>query len=330
MPKTSTPRLHQGYITSSTAATVQESTSEPEPPFPLKQAKRELPLPGAEKQRLDAKKPLSFSVAFLASLFMLLVLASGCEMQQDIEVDMLAHEPVTLVECYLEPGQPARLLATKSVGFFDTLEIMAADDLQVSLFENGRHIQLENRYYGDSLYYDIFNYISSDTVQFKEGAQWELVVHRQEEEIARGTARFLPKPRIKDISFTLSADSILNLSIQVEDDPTQENYYRLRVYMKNMLPSFGFTGLWNDQAATGNLLKISTGPSIKANVDSIIVSLYHIDKEYYTFLRSVQKAYDANYNPFAQPANLESNIQGKAMGIFTTISGVTDTIRIMP
>ena len=276
-----------------------------------------------------SRKYFSFSAALFSSLLMLL-LGSSCEMQQDIEVKMPIHEPVTLIECYLEPGQPARLLATKSVGFFDTLEIMAADDLQVSLFENGRHIQLENKYQADSTYYDIFNYISSDTVQFKENTQWELVVHRQEEEIARATTRFLPRPKIKDVSYTLRADSMLSLQIEVEDNPGQENFYRLRVYMNNMLPSFGYTGLWNDQGAANNTLKINTGPSIKANVDTIIVSLYHIDKEYYTFLRSVEKAYNANYNPFAQPANLESNLQGKAMGVFTTLSGVSDTLCVRP
>lgn len=256
----------------------------------------------------------------------MLLLGSGCEMQENIVVNLPPHEPVTLIECYLEPGVPARILATQSVSFFDSLELVPADGLQITLYENAKQIPMQNMYLGDSIYYNIFNYISSEAVHHNENARWELVVRRQEKEIARAVARFLSKPKIKSINYQLDADSLLSVQVQLEDNPLQENFYRLRIHTKNMVPSHGFRGLWNDKTATGNTLQMNTGKALKAHNDTLIVSVYHIDEAYYNFKRSVQKAYDANYNPFAQPANLESNLQGEAIGIFTAVSSVSDTL----
>lgn len=322
MPEKTTPFLDQLHNPAALKKTLPDSETEPACSGAWYAYFRRLP----EQVKSSFSQRIGACNVVFAGIMGLLLLTSACEMQQDIEVKVPAHEPVTLIECYLEPGAPARILATKSVAFFDSVELVPADDLQISLFENGQPIQLENKYQGDSVYYNVFNYISSHKVNFDENARWELVVRRQEEEIARGTAQFLPKPKIKSINYQLSADSLLSLEIEVEDNPLQENYYRLRVRTMDMIPSSGFRGLWNDQTASGNTLKLNTGPGLKAKTDTIIISLYHIDKSYYTFMRSVQKAYDANYNPFAQPANLESNLRGPAMGIFTAVSAVHDTI----
>lgn len=292
---------------------------------------KEKPAPEAQAAHATLQKPqpkpLHLFTGLLAAFFTLLMLPA-CEMQQNIEVELPGHEPVTLIECYLEPGQPARLLATRSVSFFDSAEFKTEDELQVSLYENGRLYRFDHRYEIDSFYLTIFNYISADSITYSENSNWELVVRNQDEEIARASARFLPKPSIRQIEYQVDTDSLLSLQIQVADDPASKNYYRLRIYSSDMLPHNGFSGLWNDLNASGGMLKINTGRALKIGSEKVIVSLYHIEEEYYNFLRSIQKAHDANYNPFAQPANLESNLNGKAIGIFTAVSGQTDTLHV--
>ena len=252
----------------------------------------------------------------------------ACNMHQDIVVDLPQHTPVTFVECYLEPGAPARVLATQSVAFFDSVEIKPVDGLDIHLYRNGELVPLTNTYQIDSFYHSAYNYVSSEEIEYDANAVWELIVHREEKEIARAVTKFLPKPIIKGTRYTLSADSILSLEIQVADDPGQDNYYKLYVHHKGMLPSSGFKGIWTDQAAENGMLNLKTGPEFRLKNDSVVVSLYHIDKAHYNFLRSLEKASNANYNPFAQPANIESNLKGEAMGLFTTLSSTTYTIKV--
>ena len=53
--------------------------------------------------------------------------------------------------------------------------------------------------------------------------------------------------------------------------------------------------------------------------DTIISTLFHIDKAYYDFRESVQNAINSNGNPFGQPGVLKSNIEG-GLGIFTGLT----------
>ena len=256
------------------------------------------------------------------------LLASACSMQQEIEVDLPQHNSLTFIECYLEEGVPARALATQSVSFFDSLEVKAADNLQFTLYRNGEQINLTNEYEVDEFHQTVYNYISSANIDYDEHAQWELVVHRQDKEIARGSTRFLSKPVIKQINYSLTADSLLSVEVKIEDNPVQENYYRLSMHSQGRKSDDGFNGVWNDNTAVDGVLKLSTGYSIKAYSDSVYVSVYHIDREYYDFLHSLKKAYEANYNPFAQPANVESNLQGEAKGVFTAVAGQTEVFYV--
>lgn len=263
-----------------------------------------------------------------ALLFFLLLLGAACSMQQDIEVNLPAHTPIPFVECYLEPGVPARVLATQSVAFFEKLEVAPEDDLNVRLYRNGEEILLKDEYLVDSTHNNVFNYISSDTVHYDQTSQWELVVHKEEKEIARGEARFLPRPEIEKINYTLGADSLIALEIKIKDNPEEKNYYRVRIYAKDEFPGSGFNVLYTDEIARGGTLTVHTGLTLRTPNNGLVVSVYHLEESYYTFLRSLQKAFDANYNPFAQPANVESNLQGEAMGVFTAVSGVTELVYV--
>lgn len=260
--------------------------------------------------------------------FLLLLTFAACSMQEDIEVDLPAHTPISFIECYLEPGVPIRALATESVGFFEKLELAPADDLQIHLYRNGEQIQLVNEYLVDTVHNNVFNYLSSHVIEYDQNSSWELVVHRQEQEIARGETRFLPKPEIEKIGYTLGNDSLIALQVTLKDNPAEANYYRIRARAKGAFAANGYEGIWTDEAAKEGKLKLNTGFKLKTPNDTLVITLYQLDKGYYTYLRSLQKAFDANYNPFAQPANIESNLQGEAMGVFTAVSGTTEMVYI--
>jgi hypothetical protein len=61
--------------------------------------------------------------------------------------------------------------------------------------------------------------------------------------------------------------------------------------------------------------------------DSIIVRVFALNRDYYLFLNSVELAKQVNGNPFVQPAQVVSNING-GFGIFTCLQYVTKGMRI--
>ena len=257
-----------------------------------------------------------------------LAVLSSCSMQEEVDIDLPTHTPVTLIECYLEPGQPAKALATRSLGYFDESEVAAANDLRISLHHKGRSIHLANTYVVDSARRIAYNYYSTDTILYLEGASWEMVVSDQEKEIARGTATFLSKPVIKGINYSLDAEENISLDIELVDDPSTEDYYRVMLHFPGSPPWGHFDGLWTDAKAAEGTLKISTGYQVKMYGTWIAVSIYHLDKGYYEFIRSLDQAHDANYNPFSQPANIRSSLTGESMGVFTAISNTVDTVYV--
>lgn len=250
-------------------------------------------------------------------------------MHQNMDIELPAHEPVTLIECYLTPGNSIKAIATRSVSFFDEVEVRDADDLSIWVYQPGQEIQLTHGLFVDSVQQAAYNYFSlDDTVHYAEGESWQMVVRRGEEEIARGTTKFLPQPVIKNISYNIRPDSLISVSVTLQDSPNTTNYYRVMLFQDGSPPWGHFDSIWTDQYAEGEELTIHIGPHVELWGDWLDVRIDHIDEGYYKFLNSLGKASSANYNPFAQPANIESNLEGKAFGVFTAISRTTERVMV--
>ncbi len=50
--------------------------------------------------------------------FAVLILVS-CNLTRDVDIELPEYDRQPVVECYLEPGKPFRLLLTRSYAFFD-------------------------------------------------------------------------------------------------------------------------------------------------------------------------------------------------------------------
>ena len=46
---------------------------------------------------------------------------ASCNLTNDVNIELPAYDQQPVVECYLEPGKPFRLLLTKSYAYFDPL-----------------------------------------------------------------------------------------------------------------------------------------------------------------------------------------------------------------
>ena len=60
-------------------------------------------------------------INILKNITLLAVLAffSACNLTNDVNIDLPDYDRQPVVECYLEPGKPFRLLLSQSYSFFD-------------------------------------------------------------------------------------------------------------------------------------------------------------------------------------------------------------------
>jgi hypothetical protein len=110
------------------------------------------------------------------------------------------------------------------------------------------------------------------------------------------------------IAITKVTDIIRFLCIIIEKTPYSEYDF---VYF------FDLTNM-HTNALSVNLFK-------KEYADSIQITLFHLQKDFYDYNQSVNNASNAYYDPFVTPERVRSNVHG-GIGIFTFFTKDTKTI----
>lgn len=253
----------------------------------------------------------------------------ACDLEQEVDIDLPEYESRIILECYLEPGQPFSLLLSRSHPFFDPfpplnqdfLANILIDSAQVEIAHNGRTYVLENRLAFNPQTRKVFNYYSSEKVPFDTIAPFELSVTLPDGQAISGTTRILPAVGIDSLVVQFAeSDTLARVLTYFTDDTSERNYYR-RMFHQSSLDSSAVQDFSVDDRILEGTAVFGTGYNYSEG-DTVISTLFHIDRSYYEFLESVGDALNANGNPFAQPSPIISNLEGTvdAVGIFTGIS----------
>ncbi len=269
-------------------------------------------------------------------LFSVIAFLGACNLSKDIEIELPAYDRQPVVECYLEPGRPFRLLLTQSYAFFDPFALDSSF-LQRTLLQNalvtisydGRTDTLPNQLTFDLSPARVFNYTGTNIVPATIGQVYQLriVLSDGGGEIT-SSATMLSQVKIDSVvvEFNPSIDTLGRMLTYITDDQSQANFYR-RLLNYTALDSFPDQDfLVTDRFSTTPSIAFGTGYEL-AKGDTVFNSIYHLSPDYYDYLESVQLAISGNLNPFAQPSPIKSNVSGTAnpLGIFTCL--VYDRIR---
>ncbi|HFA47495.1 MAG TPA: DUF4249 domain-containing protein [Bacteroidetes bacterium] len=269
-------------------------------------------------------KPLYFC-AFIFTAF----LFSCGGLEKEIDLELPAYESQVVVECYLQPGLPYALALTKSAAYFDPfptdsfdfLESILEDSAEVTIMHEGETIKLENQLYFDQEAQRLYNYFSPDIVPEDFENNFTLSIVTKDGREVRAFTRILPVVPIDSVvvEFNPEVDTLARVLAYVYEDPTEDDYYRRMLHVGSLdtVPDLDFT--LNDDFVDDDILVFGTGFDFMVG-DTIINSIFHIDRAYFDFLESITFAIDANGNPFGQPAAINSNLEGDAIGIFTGLS----------
>ncbi len=264
-------------------------------------------------------------------LFALLTTLSlaACNLTQDVDIELPDYAGQPVVECYLEPGQPFRLLLTNSYGFFDPfgldsnfLDKTLLQGALVTISYDGTTDTLANTLIPTFSPFKIYNYNSSSVVPSTVGTTFNLNIVLPNGTNITGQTIMLPMVPIDSIVLEWSEtnDTSARVLTYITDDLSMDNFYRrlLNYASLDSVPEQDF--LVSDRLNTTNKVVFGTGYDLVEG-DTVINSILHIEEAYYNYYESVQLAIQGNQNPFAQPSPIKSNVKGTGnpLGIFTTL-----------
>lgn len=276
-------------------------------------------------------------------------LLSSCDLTQEVTIDLPDYESEVTVESYLQPGLPFSVVLTKSVSFFDELQLIYVEGATVTVSYNnqtdtlteltiplntpGLELLLDTallRDFQNFLGDGITIYGSLAPVPPLYNTPFTLKVTTEDGEELSATT-FIPSPVTFEepvIRFDDENERALLLT-QFQDDGARANFYRRilekreqqinenedgsvdTVWVSDELQDF----LVDDELNNGELQTFGTAFDFVRG-DTIIQTIFSVTEEYFDFITTRDAALGASLSPFGQPAQLKSNIQG-GQGIFT-------------
>lgn len=264
-----------------------------------------------------------------------LALLAACNLTKDVDIDLPDYARQPVVECYLEPGKPFRLLLTQSYSFFDPfgldssfLEKTLLQNAFVTIRYNGQTDTLVNQLSIENSPLKIFNYTGTNIVPATPGIEYTLNIVLEDGGVITGQASMLPFVPIDSIvvGWSPERDTLARVLSYITDDLGQQNYYRRMLHYSSLdsLPEQDF--LVNDRISTNALIAFGTGYELTEG-DTVFNTIFHISQAYYDYAESYQLAILGSVNPFAQPSGIKSNVSGNAnpLGIFTCLVYDRDT-----
>jgi hypothetical protein len=255
----------------------------------------------------------------------------SCNLDREVEIVLPEYDSQRVLECYLEPGQPFRLLLSNSSSYFDPfpteenlllfLDQILERDADVRITFGNREIVLRNEINIDFETLKFFNYVSDEIVPEDFTLDYNLEIILKDGRTITGQTRVLPPVPIDSLALEFNDRGEARTLIFIKDDRSVPRYYRRMLHFGSLdsLPSQDFIA--DNSIVDNGLLAFGHGFSAESG-DTIINTVFTIDKAYFDFLVSVNGSIAANGNPFAQPGVIFSNIRGSAgaIGIFTGIT----------
>lgn len=265
-------------------------------------------------------------------LFLIVLLSLGlgaCNLTRDVEVDLPDYERQPVVECYLEPGKPFRLLLSQSYSFFDPLGLDSSflnktllQGATVKISYNGESVTLPNQFSFEPGPLKLFNYTATALVPATPGVEYTLDITLSDGNTITGKTIMLPRVPIDSVpvEFNPQLPNKARTLMYATDDLGTADFYRRMLHVSSLDSLAEQDFITSDRLSTNSTVAFGTGYDFVEG-DTVINSLFHITEDYYNYIESVQLAVVSSGNPFAQPSPIKSNVTGSSnpIGIFTCL-----------
>lgn len=240
-----------------------------------------------------------------------LIVISGCSTSDDLDISIPDQQKEIVVECYLTPGYPMELTLIENNLLNDELTLISLWNADVSITLGDSVYHLQNLFYRKKDRQVFVNYRHDDTLRIEPDIPISLKVVSKYNDTLYAETRTLSSIDIVDCKLENE-----KVRIQFSGTSDASPFFRISLsgFVADSIKSSKSVYVDN-KSVIGNLIEIQC-PAELLNADSLQVSLFHIQKEYYEYMQSVNNATSAYYDPFTIPQSIKSNING-GIGIFT-------------
>ena len=257
------------------------------------------------------------------------VVFASCDLEKEIELELPEYERQTVVECYLEPGQPFALLLTKSDGFFSSfgdldqsfLTNLLEEGAEINIKYGNETIVLANEFSFNPFTGKLFNYSSSEIVPEDFNSEFSLEVKTADGELITSKTKIMSLTPIDSLLIEFEpftdVDTAARVLAYTKDDLDIANFYRF-ILAIGTDPVVEQDFVVDDELLESEISIYGTNYSFNPG-DTITSTFIQISEDYYRFKNSVDNSIASNGNPFGQPGVISSNVEGEGspMGIFT-------------
>ena len=276
-----------------------------------------------------------------------LALAVGCDLQRDIDVAFPNYDAPPVLECYLTPGEPFRLLLTRSEPIAapipteagDLLTELLLDSAVVTIAYRDTAVLLENVFTLDPAFRQGFNYVSEVLVPREFRDSFRLTVDLPGGGTIRAATRLLPAiPNDStvvefDAERLKRGDSLARVRTFFSDpEPERVNRFHHVLLEADLKRASEQDAVFTDEFHAGGALGTVSLYRFAPGTPLLVVTA-HVDAVFERYERSNKLARASNGNPYAQPSPLIGNLHGEgagagALGIFTAYGRYVEEVEV--
>ncbi len=275
------------------------------------------------------------------NFLIVLILFTSCE--KEIEIELPDTPDKVVVEGYIEQDKNPFIIITRSTEFFGTLDFNTFSNL----FVLDAIVTISDGIFTDTLFRPLPQYpiYISQSITGEIGKEYLLTI-RENENIYTATTKIPMPVQLDSLWFKVEQgiDTLGFVWATLKDPDTIGNAYRWVAKRigkdADFIPPPG--SVFDDKFINAKSFDFAYNrgrlPNSEAEDDNndergyfkkgdtIVIKFSSIDMPHFRFWRSADSQASGNGNPFASPANIESNISNGALGIWGGYGATYDTL----
>lgn len=265
---------------------------------------------------------------------LLVLVLGGCDFTRTLDVNTQDHESKLVLQGQMQPQQPLRVAVSRSVGAFESGEVdddqFSVTDATMTVFQGDQRLGTLSR--------DSLNRYSTEGISFTAGTSYTIQASAPGLDSVEVTDRIPVLPPTGLSLASTSADE-RTLRLTIEDAPSTANYYRIALwevtqnevgerfrseaYFETTAQAIvqevgsqaagrydGHDAFFPDEIFDGDTYRIDLQVDRKTGRMAFVLLVYGFSADTYRYRRFEDRAEGAGEGPFAEPIDLEGNVEG--------------------
>ena len=265
-------------------------------------------------------------------IFSLIILVSLSSCEEVIEIDLNSSNPVIVAEGYLNQDSLSYINLSYTTDYFHSETPVLIEDAIVRLEDDNGNSELLTHIGG--------GFYQGSTLRGEARTDY-LISMEIGDEVLTGKSRLLPPAEIESIYYSESifqrpagppgtppAMTSYTVTLNILDDPLENNYFLLNFFTSTSGPSFFYLTTSDEFIDDEKTISFSTFMFEFFQGDTVNIEIFSIDAPSYWYYNQLNDAVGMGPGMSSTPYNPKSNFGGNVMGYFMARSKMDTSIVI--